>query len=345
MPLPKKNPKKSPRGKATKTSPNSKRKLETSPGTDEIKPASRRPKITLIPRKIEKSATKSSEDTLTRDTTDMNDQKLMEKFDKKLDKICEEQEFSRKLATEALSINTETLTKVTSLQSDMTLVNEKITAHDSEIAQLKVSNNSTNNEILSLKKRLNYFEQKAFDNELAITGFSKIPSEPELTKICSLLMFDRNKIIHAHSFQLKKRDNVFTPNNRDNEIKMILRFSAKESLIEFRSAAGKFGPLIPTQHLENSSTGAVSKNSFSSVVKDDAKTGALQLRNVYSSTNKKINWIIRQMLASKKISGIRYRDCTFRIKLPNALEELIVSTIEYAEHLSMTLTPIEPNNL
>ena len=201
MPLPKKNTKKSPksakspRGKTTKDLQNPKRKLDTSPGTEEVEQPPRRPRTVTnrVPTKPK--------------LEDMADQKMMSNLDKKLDKICEEQELSRKLATEALSINTQTLEKVTSLQNEVALANQKIEIHSQEISKLTTSSAFVNTEIHSLKARVNYLEQKSYDNDLAITGFKKIPTELELAKICNLLHFERNKIIYAQSYQLRPRDN------------------------------------------------------------------------------------------------------------------------------------------
>ena len=99
-------------------------------------------------------------------------------------------------------------------------------------------------------------------------------------------------------------------------------------------AITKFGALIPSIHLVEGTQGAIPKTTFSNVVKELNSKDALQIRNVYSPTNKKINWIIRKLLVDKKITEVRYRDCSFRVKLTNSTEYTIVITIECAERLN-----------
>ena len=194
-------------------------------------------------------------------------------------KLSVDQQSARQVADESLD-------NLKKIQTEITQINSKVDRHDQEITHLANSQNITNKEILQLKSKVNYFEQREIDNNLQITGFKVIPKEAEISQICSLLNFSTNSILHFNAWQMTPRPDNPVANRREQEIKLIIRFSTKERQMEFREAARKHGPIYAAQLLEGAHVQGPSLSQSATTNRD-----VLKVTNCYSACNRKINWI------------------------------------------------------
>ena len=224
----------------------------------------------------------------------------------------------------------EILSKLTNVETELTKINTKLIIHDNEIACLKNSQTNASKEILLLKTKVSYFEQKDLDNKLVIVGFKKLPGEHELIKLCQLFEFHRTSITYASAYQMGQRAGSLENNNQAGVIKMVLSFSCKETQMEFRSASIRYGPVNLSSVLEADA-------SYSRAVTHDANS-VLKITNVYTSANRKINWMLHQLLLAKKIHAIRYRNCTFHYQVKPTSPPIPVGTIETADEIVKDLT-------
>lgn len=237
---------------------------------------------------------------------------------KKLDDMSADNAAARVVANESLA-------KLTLIETEIIAVHTKLKTHDKEIANLNLSQSCQSKDIMGLKAKVNYFEQKELDCKLSITGFVNIPAEQELLKICQILEIPRNSIIHATSFKMGNQSGSFPSNNRSSVIKMLLSFSCKEAQMDFKGAANKYGPISSDIFSGESPT-------YSQAV-ERAPNSTLKITNVYSPINRKINWMLHQLIAAKKIHGIRYRNCVFHYQETATSQLVPVSTLENADEI------------
>jgi hypothetical protein len=212
----------------------------------------------------------------------------------------------------------ETLLDIQAMKNQLFSTTKKTIENSVAIEELKEKVAIQNKMILDNRARVCYYEQRDIDSEIFMSIFPTRPNEDDvIEKFCSNydVPVDSIRDYYSYSPNLAK--------GKNSKFYMVVSFRSKTDQLTARRMIKEKGPF----HYDGSgSNGPLVSNHI------------IKISSRYTYINRKVLGELRALKDAKKISDIRYRNCSFQMKLNGSNDFISVPTLE---HIHMNLPIIE----
>ena len=209
--------------------------------------------------------------------------------------------------------------QVGNLDKKFDSIDGTLSNHTQEILELKQASYNTDSDVQQLKGRINVLEQREFDQDLIIGGYSALPGTNEVSALCVHYSFDPGNISHHFGFKRQQKNNT-----SQQKFNLVLSFSTKTAQLSFRSAVKEKGKATADPMNGAATVGAGNRRQSSN--------GALiTVSNRYSYCFRNINWKLGLLKDEGKIHAIKYRNCCMHLQETENSKLIPVSTVEWLD--------------
>lgn len=206
--------------------------------------------------------------------------------------------------------------KITNIEKKIATIDTKLSDHGSRIKKLEATTDTLRDDVDKNTATVNYFKQKEIDNKVLISGFQAVPDHQTVSKTI-LALYEMSDSPHSsYSYQRT----ITTKEGQKMTVgALVIEFCSKSDQIKFISRKKAKGPIMLKQLFHNGG---------------DQK---LKIFGILTEENVKIQKKVRSLLEDDLITEIKFKNCTFIIKITPTSLPLAVSTSDQAEALNINL--------